>query len=210
MATPKNKSVFALELTGITDLRGFIKDLNPGSQDRIIMGGMKTAGDTIAKIAKTKIVNNETGALRKSLGTVVKRGTKTGLLMAFVGARSRYYVGGKRLKAGQSYKRSQLRNPAKYSHLVEYGHRSVHGGGALPNYGGKVSGVFNSVNKGKTIRAGTVKATSFVPPRPFLYPAFLQGQNAARSQIMKGFKRALNVEFNRAKRRFDKKKVILT
>jgi hypothetical protein len=210
MATPKNKSVFALELTGITDLRGFIKDLNPGSQDRIIMGGMKTAGDTISKIAKTKIVNNETGALRKSLGTVVKRGTKTGLLMAFVGARSRYYVGGKRLKAGQSYKRSQLRNPAKYSHLVEYGHRSVHGGGALPNYGGKVSGVFNSVNKGKTIRAGTVKATSFVPPRPFLYPAFLQGQNAARSQIMKGFKRALNVEFNRAKRRFDKKKVILT
>jgi hypothetical protein len=210
MATPKNKSVFALELTGITDLRGFIKDLNPGSQDRIIMGGMKTAGDTIAKIAKTKIVNNETGALRKSLGTAVKRGTKTGLLMAFVGARSRYYVGGKRLKAGQSYKRSQLRNPAKYSHLVEYGHRSVHGGGALPNYGGKVSGVFNSVNKGKTIRAGTVKATSFVPPRPFLYPAFLQGQNAARSQIMRGFERALKVEFNRAKRRFDKKKVILT
>jgi hypothetical protein len=210
MATPRNKSVFALELTGITDLRGFIKDLNPGSQDRIIMGGMKTAGDTIAKIAKTKIVNNETGALQKSLGTVVKRGRNTGLLMAFVGARSRYYVGGQRLKPGQSYKNSQLRNPAKYSHLVEYGHRSVHGGGALPNYGEKVSGVFNSVNKGKSIRAGTVKATSFVPARPFLYPAFLQGQNAARSQIIKGFNRALNVEFNRAKRRFDKKKLVLS
>ena len=209
MATPRNKSVFALELTGITDLRGFIKDLNPGSQDRIIMGGMKTAGDTIAKIAKTKIVNNETGALRKSLGTVVKRGRKTGLLMAFVGARSRYYVGGKRLKAGQSYKKTQLRNPAKYSHLVEYGHRSVHGGGALPNYGEKVSGVFNSVNKGKSIRRGTVKATSFVPPRPFLYPAFLQGQNTAQSQMTKGFDRALRVEYNRAKRRFDKKKLIL-
>ena len=61
MATPRNKSVFALELTGITDLRGFIKDLNPGSQDRIIMGGMKTAGDTIAKIAKTKIVITRRG-----------------------------------------------------------------------------------------------------------------------------------------------------
>lgn len=201
-------------LTGVTDLRGYLGDLKVSTQEAIIRDTVKDAAQPIVADAKQR-VEELTGALKKSLGVVVKKNRKTGAMVAYIGARMGYY-GVTKTKKG-SYKTKLLKAgedsklyaaPYKYSHLVEFGHRSVHGGGALPNYGEKVKGVWNSINEGKTIRKGTVKATSYVPGRPFLGPAFTAGKDAAEQRIVAGFDKAVQKAHERAMRRFNRKVIL--
>lgn len=201
-------------LTGVSDLRGFLGELKLQTQDRVIAETVKAAAAPIVADAKKRVVER-TGALKKSLTAVVKKQKRTGATVAYIGAQVGYFSANKTTKGGYKTKRWKAGDsadmyvaPYKYSHLVEYGHRSVHGGGALPNYGEKVKGVWNAINEGKSIRKGTVGATSFVPPRPFLSPAFEAGKTQAEAKIIEGFEKAVAREYERAKRKFNRKKII--
>lgn len=198
-------------ISGVADLSAFLSDLKPSTQAKIIAKTMEVASKPIIQLAREK-APKKTGALAKSLGSITRIYPSKGQIVSYIGARRGYYTEAfsvktrKRtavsLKPGQ---RSTRRvTPANYSHLVEYGHRSVNGGGVLPNYGGRVSGQWNSVNKGRSIRKGTTGATSFVAPRPFLRPAFEQGKAFAEARVVEGFDRALEREFARAQRKFNK------
>lgn len=192
------------EITGISDLGGFLSSLNPSSQARILKTTMDEANKPIIRLAKSK-APKKTGALRKSIGSVTRVYAKDGKVVGFIGARRGTYTetekgGAKLLKPGQ--KSSRRITPAKYSHLVEYGHKSVNSDGAGGN-------VFNSVNKGKSIRKGTASSHNFVSPRPFLRPALDQGKQAATGVIVAGFEKALNREYARAKRQYNRR-IVLT
>ena len=141
-------------------------------------------------LAKAK-VPRDTGALRASLGMVVRRYPERGIIMGLIGARRGYFRKGKRLKAGAG--RRGANSPAHYSHLVEYGHNLVVG-----------TGIRGGTTKGRSIRKGTISAKAYVLPRPFLRPAVEQGRGAADAALADGFGRALEAELKRAKRKFTK------
>lgn len=207
-----NSARITWEISGVTDLRAFLADLKPSTQAKIIAKTVEEASKPIIRMARDK-APRKTGALKKALGSITRIYPQKGQIISFIGARRGYYVEAYSIKTKRkiaiSAKPGQIDSsrrvsPANYSHLVEYGHRSVHGGGALPNYGAKVSGVWNSVNKGKSIRQGSLSATSFVAPRPFLRPAFEQGKQFAEARIIVGFEKALEREYRRARAKHSK------
>lgn len=155
------------------------------------MGAVQKGGRGIVTRAR-QLVPRDTGALRKSLGVVVKKMPRTGKIMAFIGARRSYYSKGKKIKKGGDRRGAQ--SPAHYSHLVEFGHRS-----------GVATGRSGRLNSGQSFRSGTLTQRSYVLPRPFLRPAFEQMRDHAHKQIVAGFNRALEIEYRRARRRFTRK-----
>lgn len=198
-------------ISGVSDLSAFVRELKPSAQARIIRKTLEDASAPIVRLAKQK-APKKSGALRKSIGVVVRAYPAKGTVTGFIGARRGTYAEMKNirtkrktatlLKPGQNTMKRIT--PANYSHLVEYGHRSVHGGGTLPNFGERVPGVWNAKNKGRSQRKGTISATSFVPPRPFLRPAFEQGRAFAEARIIDGFEKAIEREYARAKAKLSK------
>ena len=105
-------------------------------------------------------VSSETGALKKSIGK--KGSTDAGKQSAKVevGPRAKFQHKGRR--------------PAKYAHLVEYGHQMVTPGG---------------------------KRVGFVGPRPFMRTAFESTKGESRKVYAKEIGGAIHRQFQRAKRR---------
>jgi hypothetical protein len=67
----------------------------------------------------------DTGALRRSLGSVVRKYKKGATAVAVVGARRGYYRDGVKLAKKADRRGSAM--PAKYAHLVEFGHVAANG-----------------------------------------------------------------------------------
>lgn len=181
-----------------------------GNQEAILAAGMDKATSKIANDARARAPKDD-GDLKKSLGNKVKTYRDGAVVLGLIGPRKGAFAsgeGGKRVKirrnkgeSGREYNKRTKgeKKPSQYAHLVEFGHRSVHGGGSLPNYGGKVKGVWNKVNAGKSIRAGTVSATSFVAPRPFLRPAFNGGISNLETTLADVTKQAMEAEFKKVR-----------
>ncbi len=174
-----------------------VKGISGSTSMRIMAEAMKDACKPIVDDAKARIPIR-TGALRKSMGVVVRTYPEAKKIVAIIGPQNLNLIAARTPKGKMSARKfgngddpKKRINPAKYAHLVEFGHRSVHGGGALPNYGEKVKGVWNSVNKGRTIRHGTVSATSFVAPHPFLRPAFDAGKDKVLETMEFAFHKAV-------------------
>jgi hypothetical protein len=198
-----NKSKGQFTLTGLTDLSGFLKSLDPKRQVEIIKKCVDEASAPIVSAAKANLDGNgsvRTGALKKSLEAIVRTYPNTGTVAAFIGAvRGTYTVatnlktkrtGPIKLRGNENTTKPVI--PANYSHLVEYGHRSVHGGGNLTGAReGPIKGHWNSVNKGKSLRKGTIHTTSYIAPKPFLMPAFNAGKAFAENRIKLGLMKAI-------------------
>lgn len=209
----RNSVNMSLELSGMDNIERWITGLDLGLQSKLLMGAMQRAAKPMIASAKS-MAPKRTGALRRSIDAKVVEYKKDGVIVGIIGPKNMRVVeeegkgGRKRLrKAVAGDKQSKIKNPAKYAHLVEFGHRSVHGGGALPNYGEKVKGVWNSVNKGKSIRKGTIKATSFVAPRPFMRPAFERHKDQMMQALELGVLQAIAAETKRINRSLSKKKI---
>jgi hypothetical protein len=187
-------SAITINLSGLAGLREGLAGLRPSAQSRILGGAMEKAAKPIVSLAKAK-APKDTGALRASLGSVVRRYPEKGQILGLVGALRGYYKPGKRgvrkLRKGESPKGAAA--PANYSHLVENGHRMA-----------TATGTSGRANKGKSFRKGTLTETGYVLPRPFLAPAAAQGQAAADAALGDGFGAAIEAEFKRAQRKFDK------
>jgi hypothetical protein len=200
------------QLTGVTDLRLLMRDLDVMTQVEVLKRASRNAAAPMVTSAKANLRANgsvRTGALLKSIGVKVIAYLKTQTIVAVIGARKGAYAVNKETgKLGKYRGGKGPIIPANYLHLVELGHRSVHGGGALPNYGEKVKGFWNSRNKGKSIRKGTAKATSYVVPKPFLRPAYEANKMAAEAALKAGFMKALQQTWKARIRRLNKRVTI--
>ena len=107
----------SIKIAGMKELRRNLDQLPKEMQGRALQTMLTAGGQVIAKKAKTLISHEESGALKKSLGTVFRKGKKG---YAVIGARNGFAT---------IYK-GKRRNPANYAHLVERGHS----GGKVPAY----------------------------------------------------------------------------
>lgn len=134
--------------TGRSALVALFAGLPDALQSGLLSDGVQAAAKPVERHAKL-LAPRLTGALAKSIGTAVRRPRKSPRAYAVVGPLSSYYTAGKK---GKGWSKGAV-NPAKYAHLVEYGHIKV------------------SPKKGTSIRKKTATIAGFVSPRPFLRPA---------------------------------------
>jgi hypothetical protein len=198
------------DFSSLQKMAGQLSRLAIGNQGHILAAGMESATKVIKNDAKARLkpgAGEMTGALKKAMDNKVKIYQDGGAVLGLIGPRTGAYATGaavQRIKknsgeSGFEYRKRTkgMAQPSKYAHLVEFGHRSVHGGGAVPNMGAKVKGVWNSVNKNRSIRKGTIGATSYVPPVPFLRPAFDGGINALENTLADATRKAMEAEFSK-------------
>ena len=137
---------------------------------KLVAPVLKAVAKPVVAAARKKLPskgqNGNTGALRASLGTFMRRQKKSGVRLLVAGARTDTGKKGARTRDRFSRQDStgQWRIPANYAHLVEFGHRIVTGGSLKRR---KILGGLLTV-------AGKGKATGTVLPRPFLRPAIDQ------------------------------------
>lgn len=200
------------KVSGIADLRGFIADIKPSAQSRILAGAMAEASKPIVVSARGK-VQKDSGALKRSLGFVVRRYPEKGQIASFIGARKGKYKQTKTRTGKASIRRSKkgedgpFLNPANYSHLLEFGHRVAKGGPLRDTFETEMTVVNGKRRLRKTNRIkkkATGSVAGFVRPYPFLAPAVAQTRGQVDAAIGAGFDKALKAEYDRAQRKFSK------
>lgn len=187
-------------LMGVTDLRQFLTGIDPWVQQRIIKKTVEEASKPIVSLAKS-LVPSRTGALKKSLGSIVRVYPRTRVILAVIGARKGAFVEGKNGKARVARKgdKGGVLLPHKYSHLVEFGHMQTKGE-VSPAF---TKGVGNTESN-KTRRNKQARDKTFVQGRPFLQPAFEAGRVFAENRIKEGFEIAIKREALRMQRKIAK------
>ncbi len=105
-------------IRGVEQLRGFLKAL-PEEVRTSVLGDMCDAGaDPMVAAAKT-FAPRRTGALKKSIGKVVRKYPQNHRALAVVGPTRGKYAKGRKIKQGGDF--SGADEPSKYAHLVEFG-----------------------------------------------------------------------------------------
>jgi HK97 gp10 family phage protein len=118
-----------------------------------------------------------TGALRESIGAIVKTNKRTGDTFAVVGPRRGYYRGGAIIGKGADGRGADV--PANYAHLVEFGHHAV------------------TPKKGTTRRKKTATSLGFIAAKPFMRPALTASRSAVGDELVKGVKAGLEAALKR-------------
>ena len=172
-------------------------------QSAVLLKGMDSATKTIADSARTKAPKDQ-GDLKASMTNVVRQyqgGDKT---IGFVGPQKGFYVsgrGGKRRRVAKEKGESNAdyrersqgeKQPAKYAHLVEFGHMQT-SGESSPAF---TKGVRNK-ERGRTRKNGQARDKKFVPGQPFLRPAFEQGRAQLEQDLGNTTAQAMQKEFDK-------------
>lgn len=178
-----NSSRIAVTLTNFKEFRQLLKALPPSVEARVMSDAVGVALKPIQRLART-LAPKRTGALRKSIAVLVKRYPKDGKIVGLVGPDNDYYASGKRVKPGGN--RRGADRPAKYAHLVEFGH-----------YSGASSAKFGGLEKGTSIRKGTATPKTFVLAQPFMRPAVQMGAPQAIADLEKGVEVGIKREAGR-------------
>ena len=159
-------------ITGYAEISALLKELPRELRDQILKVAVGKASAPMVKAAKKHAgKSRRTGALQKSIRARVKDYKKSATTVGIIGPDRARYGAGKRLKKGDDMRQSHM--PAKYAHLVEFGHYSRAG-----------SDVRKS--KGTSTRSGNFGATSFILPKPFMRPAFAETKGQIESELVKG------------------------
>lgn len=150
-----------------TDARALVALLDGLPQDvqtGILAAAVSAAAVPVQRMARA-LAPRESGALAKSIGIVQRKKRRATNTYAVVGPVSGYYSAGSKLKGWKS----GAANPAKYAHLVEFGHVKVR------------------PKKGTSLRKNTATVAGFVAPRPFLRPATLAAVTDSQGKFNEGF-----------------------
>lgn len=179
----QNSMKIGFKLTNFQEMRNLLKGLPASVESRVMGDAVKIASKHIVTAAKQH-APVRSGALRRSIISIVKRYPKSGKIIAIIGPDKTYYNGGKRIKKGES--RRGLDRPANYAHLVEFGHFSA-----------AATGQSVKASKGTTRRKGTFREKSFIPAKPFLRPAILGAGPAAERDLARGIEKGMEREIKR-------------
>lgn len=185
-----NSMRIGFTLSNWEEMRSLLLNLPPAVESRILGDALSVAAKPIVNAAKAR-APVDTGALRRSITSVVKRYPKAGKVMAIIGPSRDFFRGGKRIKPGGDFRGAA--SPAHYAHLVEFGHMSA-----------AATGTSVATAKGSVIRRKNPKskktefqARSFILPRPFLRPAVLTAKPAVEGQLAKGVEVGMAREIKR-------------
>lgn len=176
---------FEIKTQGTSDLVNKMLSLSGEVVDNIIKKAFNKVGQDISKTAKS-IVRKRSKALAKSLGYKRKIYQKTTIVL-IIGPKKGSIV---------EYKGQKL-NPAKYAHLVEYGHRIV------PKGSGKTSrearaNLTAARKQGSRLREGQALGklasvtSGSVAPMPFLRPAYEQYKTKIEDTIKQSINDAID------------------
>lgn len=206
---------------------GWVRDMNdlsaalrsiasPEVQAEILERGVKAACEPILVAAKRYAKRSEaTGALRDSLTIKTVRYVNGGKAVAvgLVGPDRKYRSRGKVVKAlGALFaaKRGDIRRPANYAHLVEFGHAIARGGSLRGKYELRLEGIGKFSKNGKELkrwkRGAMVEApkgavAGYVPAKPFLRPAMI----TTRAQQSAAFQAAVAAGLDSQLRKLNRK-----
>lgn len=177
MAANSNSILFKYK--GLAEIRSVLKALPEEIQNKVLGVAMKRAAAPLVSAAKA-FAPTRTGALRKSISFIVRKGKKGGAY-AVVGPASGYYSGGAAL--GADADKRGAGSPAHYAHLVEYGHHVV------------------APTKGTSLRKKNAKAakngTKWVPAQPFMRPALLASHDAVANELAEGISEGITATLKR-------------
>lgn len=118
-------------MEGMDNLNAVLRELPEAMRSRILAEGVKMAAKPMVAAAKN-FAPVRSGALRKSITSVVRQRKSKGTAVAVVGPSTEYFRNGKKLKKGESH--DDADRPSKYAHLVEFGHANAKGKGRTPAY----------------------------------------------------------------------------
>lgn len=180
-------------LTGYGEVLAVLNDIPKEMKAKILgVAVTKAAAPSVRAAKKHAAKSRRTGALQKSIRSRTKTYPKNATAVAIIGPDRGRYGAGKRLKKGDDARQSNM--PAKYAHLVEFGHLTARGGKLRDTYETEVS-VSVSAN-GRTTRRrrktdrikarATGEVTGFVLPQPFMRPAFAETKGQMEDELVKG------------------------
>jgi HK97 gp10 family phage protein len=109
---------------GLKALMEVVHQLPIEVRTNVLADGVRMGAKPVVTAAKS-FAAVRSGALRKSITSVVRKDRKRGTAVAVVGPSTQYFHGGKKVKKGQSYKGAD--RPANYAHLVEFGYAKRNG-----------------------------------------------------------------------------------
>lgn len=163
-----------VKIEGMSELSAVLNGIPSELRAEVLATAVKAAAAPMVRAAKRFASNSvDTGALRKSIGFIVRKYKKGATAVSVVGPRRGYYRNGKKL--GKAANRKGADSPSHYAHLVEYGH-----------YSRAATGEKVSSSKGTTRRLGTFKANSFVLGKPFIRPALASSKADVKSALIQG------------------------
>lgn len=190
------------------DLRSVLRAISKDLAAEVLEEGVRAACQPILVAAKRYAKRSEaTGALRDSLTIKTVAYEGSGKAVGLVGPDRAYRVKGRKVgKLGALFGalRGDIRRPANYAHLVEYGHAIAKGGSLRPKYNTTLVGIGQFSSKGKELKrwkrtgiSAPAKGTvgGHVPAKPFLRPAVVttrsQQHAAFEGAVGKGLDRLL-------------------
>ena len=164
-------SKLSSSITGVEDLSANLRGLSKELRTEVMALAVKRGARPLESSAKRHAMKSKrTGALRNSIKTKVVKYSKTATAVAIVGPDRDYYLGGKRVRKGMSRKGAD--KPAKYAHLVEFGHYTRAG-----------TGTSLKLAKGTSRKKGTFVETAFVLAQPFIRPAIKDSAGRVRDEM---------------------------
>jgi len=134
---PRKKDVMALryEVTSLRPLIAQLRDLEKATQDKTLLITLARAATPVVRDAQAALKPTpwgyRTGALKKSMGFVIRRYPKAGRIIAYIGSRrGAYAVSGTKSKGYKTARMTKSRplgsgekriQPSRYFHLIENG-----------------------------------------------------------------------------------------
>lgn len=163
----------SLDLTGDVELMEMLKSLPDDVYRNVIQSASRKSMAPVAARAK-ELAPEESGTLKASIGTKKKEYKRAGVVVTLVGPRQGFKQKVAVMGPNGVY-RLELRNPANYAHLVEFGvqpHALFSGADT------------RSKDSGAALLARSIKQHPGIKAKPFMRPAF--DENI--SQIVATFK----------------------
>jgi len=171
------------KFAGLAGIRDVLKKLPEETQKKVLRPAIAKSAKPLLAAAKAK-APVRSGALRASLTSLVRKGKRDGLYYAAVGPSSDYFMAGKRVRGDAS--RVGADKPANYAHLVEFGHMSAAATGV------NVASAAGSARvRGGRSKKTVFSARSFILPKPFMRPAFMNSKDQVEQVMAQEIQRGL-------------------
>lgn len=189
------KKPIQISLANVPEFEAAMRDLPIELRKRGLADALRRAGRSVVTHAR-RLAPVASGTLKKSLGLVLRKGTKGR-------ARDPYVVIGPRKGYSAQVTRDGHTSkavPAFYAHLVEFGHHVVTGGTLFKSGGGR------SQRRSRTGRTGRGTAVLFVLAKPFLRPAFASSRGQVVADLVDSLKSFQDREARRIANRIARRK----
>lgn len=166
------------KLTNFSEFSDLLKSLPPAMEGQVVATAVNSAMAPLQYLAK-QFAPVKTGALRRSITHTVIKYPGQGKVVGIMGPDRDYYEAGKRVKKGKS--NAGADQPAKYAHLVEFGHYSRD-----PSLKGMSR---NDKKEARLVAESAGAHVRYVAAKPFMRPAVDYGEGAAGDAFLDGMEK---------------------